>query len=882
MPEKAFSVCIKDSVFIDPCMGSGHILVYAFDVLMQIYTASGWSERDAAKSILENNLYGLDIDDRAGQLAYFAIMMKARRYNRRILNGENKPNVMAIQDSAFMTAELIDYVAAGNAQIRKDLAAIKTVFTDAKEYGSILDVKPVDFTALYNRIVVIEDSATEDLFAMMHREIAITKLTGLIKQAEIMAQKYHVVVTNPPYMGGGGMSAKLSDYLKDHYIESKADLFSAFIEKCIVLCLKNGYSALITMQSWMFLQSFKGLRSKMITDGSIVNMLHLGMNAFATGDVGTIVQTCAFVFSKRARNISGTYVRCTEENSGEKKNTAVLETCKSIGCRSADNVFVLSMSTFEAIDGSPIAYWSSSEIRNAFLGKRLSDYGDIKTGLQTGDNNRFLRMWYEVSYTNISFESCSLETFVSSGKKWLPQVKGGEFRRWYGNYDYVLDWSNNGMQIRNHKGCRMNAMLNPDACFREGMSWSHTSDRFGVRYQPASIVFNVEAPSFFAFNNENRLYCLGFLNSHVARYCMDLMNSTIHFLAGNVKTIPLILTPTKKESVSKKVKSNIDYSRLDWDAFETSWDFTRHPMLPVYADAPDYAYRISNFYDMWAHQCQERFNQLKANEEELNRIFIDIYGLQEELTPEVEDKDVTVRLADKTRDIKSFISYAVGCMLGRYSLDAEGLAYAGGVWDENKYHSFIPDADNIIPICDDEYFEDDIVGRFIEFVETVYGTDTLEENLTFIADALSGSGTPREVIRKYFLSDFFADHLKTYQKRPIYWQFDSGKKNGFKCLVYMHRYQPDTIARIRTDYIHELQSRYRTAIADLEDRVEHASASERVKLSKQLAKIKDQELELRKYEEKIHHLADQMIEIDLDDGVKVNYAKFGDVLAKIK
>ena len=368
---------------------------------------------------------------------------------------------------------------------------------------------------------------------------------------------------------------------------------------------------------------------------------------------------------------------------------------------------------------------------------------------------------------------------------------------------------------------------------------------------------------------------------------MDIFNSTMHFLVGQMNQLPVIERTEDNEKIEFIVKNNVALSKADWNSFETSWDFTRHPFIKAITKYPNMMdvgnIYLAECYDIWAGECEERFEKLKANEEELNRIFIDIYGLQDELTPEVEDKDVTVRKADLGRDARSFISYAVGCMFGRYSPTYDGLAYAGGTWDDGKYNIYKPDADGIIPICDDEYFEDDIVGRFVEFVQVVYGDSSLEDNLRFIANALGGKGQPKEVIRNYFLNDFYADHCKIYQKRPIYWLFDSGKKNGFKCLIYLHRYQPDTIARIRTDYVHEQQARYRTAIEGLEKQVAAAtSTSERVKLTKQLNKVQAQDTELHQYEEKVHALADQMIKIDLDDGVKHNYEIFKDVLAKIK
>ena len=428
-----------------------------------------------------------------------------------------------------------------------------------------------------------------------------------------------------------------------------------------------------------------------------------------------------------------------------------------------------------------------------------------------------------------------------------------------------------------------------DKYFQDSITWSAlTAGTSSFRYSDYGALFDSAGSSMFP--GDKWKYILAILNTKVSNEILTVINPTLNYGAGSIANIPIIIVEEKKKQVEKLSENCVQVSHYDWDSFETSWDFQHHPLLrkvPTIAEA----------FEQWQAECDDRFNQLKTNEEELNRIFIDIYGLQDELTPEVEDKDVTVRKADLGRDIRSFISYAVGCMFGRYSLDVDGLAYAGGEWDKvnsseggregtlgcaSKYASFSADKDNIIPICDDEYFEDDIVGLFVEFVKTVYGADTLDENLKFIADALGGKGQPKDVIRNYFLNDFYSDHCKIYQKRPIYWLFDSGKKNGFKALIYMHRYQPDTIARIRTDYVHEQQARYRTAIADLEQRIANASTSERVKLNKKLTTLRAQDTEIRTYEEKIHHLADQMISIDLDDGVKKNYAIFQDVLAKIK
>ncbi len=865
---------VEDIKVIDPCMGSGHILVYAFDVLMQIYTASGWSERDAAKSILENNLYGLDIDDRAGQLAYFAVMMKARKYNRRILNGEIRPNVMAIQDSSFMTGDLIGYVAASDKNISAALTEIKKVFTDAKEYGSILNVKELDFGAIYHRIEEIALSTPEDLFAMQNRDIAMGRLLQLIEQAEIMAQRYSVVVTNPPYMGSSGMGDKLGNYVKENYPNSKSDLFAAFIEKCKKMLDRLGYQAMITQHAWMFLGSYEKLRAN-IYGGLIVNMAHLGPRAFEE-IAGEVVQTTSFVLcNNRIHNFKGVYKRLTDGTSQDEKEEMFL---------SSQHSFVTNQEQFSKVPGEPTAYWVSEHIFEIFrTAPKLGSAIDARIGMVSGDNDRFLRLWHEVSFEKIEFGAKAHHD--PQLKKWYPLQKGGSTRYWYGNQDYLVNWENDGYEVKNdnYMGKRVRSHnYNGSQQFKEGISWNSISTtNFCCRYAPEGFTFDAAGPLCEVIKKENLFYVLAMLTSKVANYLFALINPTINFPSGYLESLPLLIE--HKEQVSELAKECVSLSKDEWDSFEGSWNFKTHPLVIGVSGTC----KLETQYSLWEKKCIERFNRLKDNEELLNEIFIEAYGLGDSLSSEVDESDVTLRVANLERDVKSLISYAVGCMFGRYSLDVEGLVYAGGSWDERNYKTYIPDRDAIIPITDDEYFEDDIVARFIKFIEAVYGKDVLEENLKFIANALGGKGTAREIIRNYFLNEFYADHCSAFSvtgsgKRPIYWLFDSGKKNGFKCLIYMHRYQPDTIARIRTDYIHELQSRYRTAIVDLEDRVAHAASGERVKLNKQLAKIKDQELELRKYEEKIHHLADQMIEIDLDDGVKVNYAKFGDVLAKIK
>ena len=874
---------------IDPCMGSGHILVYMFDVLVKIYEAYGYSARDAVKSIIENNLYGLDIDDRAAQLAYFAVMMKARQYDRRFFSHSLQPHVYAIAESNHLDKFAVEYFCNGDEKLTAAMDTIITELHDAKEYGSILNVTPQDWSALYARFAEIK----EDIH--ISREAALRELLPLVQVAEALAQKYDVVVTNPPYMAVSNAGAKVNDYVKKNFPDSKADLFAVFIERCGQMAKKNGYQAMITQHAWMFLSSFEKLRSKLLAV-DIVNLAHLGSRAFEEIG-GEVVQTTSFVI-RRSHVVAykGEYCRLIEPTSQQGKENLFL---------SKEECHTAKQKSFANIPGTPIAYWVSPQLLQAFISSpTLSTLSSPKVGLQSGNSEKYFRLWQEVDFHLISFDG-------NKNFKWFPCVKGGEARKWYGNNTSIINWEHDGAEIRNETS---SVIRNPGFYFKAGLTWTKITSVFAVRFFPENMVLSDSSVYVFP---DRMTYILAFLNSKLAPMIVGLLNPTLNFVATTIGAIPIIQCDRSK--VGNLAEDNITITQKDWDSFETSWDFQHHPLIrkvPTIAEA----------FDQWQAECDDRFNQLKANEEELNRIFIDIYGLQDELTPEVEDKDVTVRKADLGRDIRSFISYAVGCMFGRYSLDVDGLAYAGGNYDSkycrwirrfgdkateeidengNLIHgvwagctlweydgvrkdgkwipaSFAPDTDNIIPICDDEYFDDDIVGRFVEFVKTVYGEDTLDENLKFIADALGGKGAPKEVIRNYFLNDFYADHCKIYQKRPIYWLFDSGKKNGFKALIYMHRYREDTIARIRTDYVHEQQGRYRTAIADLESRIANADTGSRVKLTKQLTKLQNQAEELRVYEEKIHHLADQMIRIDLDDGVKHNYEIFKDVLAKIK
>ncbi|MBI6064297.1 BREX-1 system adenine-specific DNA-methyltransferase PglX [Clostridium perfringens] len=871
----------EDIKVLDPCMGSGHILVYAFDVLYEIYKTAGYSEREIPRKILQNNLYGLDIDDRAAQLASFALIMKARHYNRRLFREIQREeldlNLCSIQESNGIEKEAIEYFSNGNKELQEDVEYLVKVFTDAKEYGSILEVEKVNFEAVKERLKEIGQE--DNLMFGDYRKILLEKLPVLVKQAEIMSRKYEVCVTNPPYMGRRSMGNKLKSYLDKNYIKSKNDSFSVIIERVMDLTQKNKYFSLITMHSWLFLPYFKLLRDKILNEALIENLLHLGTRAFEEIG-GEVVQSVSFVVMKSNinMNLKGSYLNLTNYNSSYKKEQSILNKTYSI--------YKINQKEFYKIPEYPIAYWVSDKIRNLFSNELFGNKFEAVGQNLTGNNDKYLRLLWEIS-----------DDKIGRGKKWLFYAKGGGYRKWFGNIEYVINWSNEAIEhYKNDKICRI---IPKEYWYSKGITWSLIcTGSPSFRELPLEATCDVGGSSIFFNNYCNYYYYIGLLNSNLSKEILNIINPTINFSTGVIAKLPIIVL--KQNIVEDIVLKNIDISKYDWDSFETSWDFERHPLLKYLDNSDDN--KISSAFSKWKEECENNFNQLKSNEEELNRIFIDIYGLQDELTPDVEDKDVTIRKADRERDIKSFISYAVGCILGRYSIDADGLIYAGGEfkekWDlENKKvrkiekdeegkiisdswvdATFIPDSDNIIPITEDEYFEDDMVSRFVDFVRTVYGEDTLEENLDFIADSIGrkGNETSRATIRRYFLKDFYKDHLKVYQKRPIYWMFESGKNNGFKALIYMHRYDEQTVAKVRTDYLHTLQRKYEAEIERVKLTMDssEATAKEKTASKKKIDKIMKQIEECKEYDEVVAYLANEQINIDLDDGVKINYAKF--------
>jgi hypothetical protein len=843
---------------IDPCMGSGHILVYAFDVLMQIYESAGHTQREAAMSILENNIYGLDIDDRAFQLSYFAVMMKARQYNRRILSEETVCHVYSIQESNTVNRNHLKYFGAGMSSLERDdtmkqLTELLDTFDDAKEYGSILNVKPCNWNLLHKFLAEGNEHGQMSLDTIgldRTRE----QIYLFLRIGQIMAQKYDVVITNPPYMGSDSMDTRLSNYVKKLFPQAKADLYAVFMETCGRMLKVNGLQSMITQHSWMFLSSFEKLRCELLESKTFLSMVHLGARAFEEIS-GEVVQTVAWVMRNHTYDYKAIYCRLVDQNSQSDKEKTFLQ---------RKNIFFLSQSKYRIIPGSPIAYWISPSLQKLFAsGHKITEYVSSRDGLTTGNNERFIKQFWEVDFHNIQFNSNNAESFWKTGRKYAPLIKGGLYRKWYGNNWFVITYGKPDYEILSKCG---NKLPSREVYFLPYISWNRISTRMAFRYSEAGYIF--ESASLIEFSQlfENAMFALAFFNSKLANCEMELINPTTNMLSGYVDQL-CIPDIAEKEYCIGLARSCIKISKEDWDSFETSWDFSCHPLV--------HGTSVKKAFEAWKVKCDERFEQIKRNEENLNMIFLEASGLSDELSVKVEDGNVSIRRADEQRDIKGLLSYAIGCIFGRYSLDDSGLAYAGGAWDASKYSSFIPDKDNILPITDEEYFEDDIVGQFCVWLKKVYGAETLEENLDFIANALgSKSNTSREAIRNYFLNDFIRDHIKAYQKRPIYWLFDSGKQNGFKALIYMHRYDENTIGNLRIDYLHRMERVYDSEIARMQHVIDNSSdAREVIKAAKRKEKLQKQVKECKEYDEKIAHLALDRISIDLDDGVKVNYEK---------
>ncbi|MFJ6922470.1 MAG: BREX-1 system adenine-specific DNA-methyltransferase PglX [Lactobacillus gallinarum] len=860
--------------FVDPAMGSGHILVYAFEVFMQIYETQGYSDRDAASLIIKNNLYGLDIDTRAYQLSYFALLMKARQNDRRLFRRDHQVHLYDVPTIHYVVEDyhdLITDLGLNKEKTTKDLKKVLDVFKYGDDLGSIIKVdKDIDIDNLRKLTEMKEEPEQLSFLAdsIMKRE----QLSEVLNVAEVLRNKYDIAVTNPPYMGGGKMDAPLKKYVQKNYPDAKADLFSVFMEKLMNLTTEIGYIGMVTMHSWMFLSNFEKLRMK-IQSHTIVNMAHLGTRAFE--DIGgEVVQTTTFILQNQFRkNYVGSYERLVDYDSQDKKEKVFLAIVKSINKK---DLYQGNQLRFQKIPGIPIVYWLSSNFINIFQNKSLSNFGTACVGLQTSNNKRFVRKWTEVNFYKIGINIANIEESEKSLKKWFPYNKGGNFRKWYGNREYVVNWERNGYEIReynNHLNQTRKSNIgiaNTKFYFKESGTWGLVStNKFSVRYSPQGSIFDTGGSSLFS---KNIKYLIGLLNTNLVQKIMYIQNPTLNYQPGNVSKIPIVWGDQK--NIVEKVTSNIKISKQDWDAFETSWDFKKNPLLLTNASVLQQAYKI------WSQEALNRFNQLKDNEEELNKIFITLYGLQDELTPEEDDKEVSVRKADQVRDIKAFLSYFIGCVFGRYSLDKDGLAYAGGDWNNFNYQTFIPNKDNIILLTDRQYFEDsrDIIVRLKEFLSKTFDPDHLSDNMNFIAQTLDSKkfekGTNAEqIIRDYFLNDFYKDHSKIYQKRPIYWEFSSGRNKGFKALMYLHRYTPDQLAMVR-HYLHDLQPAMNDLInVDQNLLDQETTASAKSKYRKTISTLNKQMAEMVKYDQILDHLSQNPVDLDLDDGVLVNHDK---------
>ena len=912
---------IEDVKILDPAMGSGHILVYAFDLLFEMYENLGWSTKDTVLSILKNNLYGLEIDERAGQLASFALMMKAREKFSRlfsVLKREEafKLNTLIIEESNNLSEKIKNKIKDNNLN---NLSKIIEDFEDAKEYGSILKLETIDRETLEKEFNLLKESLDNEQGTLIFNEdeldINIEEdlelIESLIVQHIALTNKYEAVITNPPYMGGKGFSPRLKTYVEKNYKDTKSDLFAVFIERCNEFTKKNCYTSMITMQSWMFLSSFETLRKNIIEKTEIISLNHLGTRAFSEIG-GEVVSTVAWVSQKKSPKNDGIYLRLVDYNNADLKEEEFFN---------KNNYFQAKQKDFEKIPGSPIAYWVSDKIREIFeKNQKLGEVGEAKQGLATADNNRFLRLWNEVSFIKIGHNMTNSQEALESKKKWFPYNKGGEFRKWYGNQEYLVNWENDGYEIKNFKNA---VVRNPSYYFKESISWSKvSSSNFSMRFYQKGLLFADAGMSY--FSNENLKYILGLSNSKLINKILSLLSPTLNFEVGHISNIPII----KKENtlVEKLVEENLNISKEEWDSRETSWDFERLSLV----DGKDLRTAFENYCSHW----RDNFVQLHKNEEELNRLFIEIYELQDEMDEKVSFDDITILKKEakiveidnsKAREfssesesylydrgvslefnkdelVKQFLSYAIGCIMGRYSTDKPGLIMANSddvlELSSNKFSvkdtdgdirqevetEFLPDEFGILPITAEKDFSNDIVERVKEFVKIFYGEESLKDNLNFIAEALGNKDNrnPEEILRAYFITAFYKDHLQRYQNRPIYWLMNSGKKNAFSCLFYMHRYEPLTVARVRADYLIHYQEMLENKRKFIERQLysEDITAKEKKNVEKELKDLDVLLKELREYANEVKHIAEQKIALDLDDGVNVNYERLGAILKK--
>lgn len=866
--EKRKDLKPTDIKFIDPCMGSGHILVYAFELLVDIYCNEGYSQSDSALLIVENNLYGLDIDDRASSLSYFALMMKASYYNKNLVLGKYKVNLCSVQESNNI--ENVDEVALffsnGNERLLEEFTYLITVFYDGKEYGSILNLRKVDFKSLYNRIEELRNYSPTTKEENNYLKEIFSKLLPLINQANIMSHHYDVVVTNPPYLSNSRMNKKLAMYVNREYNIAKNDLAVVFIQKAVgVLSKEDALIAMITTVSWMYLKSFEKFRKYLLHSFQLNSIVDFGTELFE-GKIGHL-PVVTWVNRKHLPFQKLCGIRLSEYNYSKRKE-------KHNQFFNKENYHYTDQYDFAKIPGEPVAYWLGDSFIKAFeQGRTLGELTVCRNGMKTGDNERFLRLWWEVNLSKANFTAENVNDAYESGATYFPYNKGGEYRKWYGNNDYLINWYKNGETVMGKAKLdgRHTQDYNQELKFMPLATWSLITVKPAFRYKQNALS-DIAGMSFYT-SQDKLLYYLGFCNSVIATEMIKLLAPTMNCQVGDIARLPILHSLSKEQEVNDLVTENINLAKEDFDSFETSWDFTTHPFIKYKTSTG----KLLDAYLQWEKVANGRFNKVKENEEKLNEIFLDIYNVKDGFKSEVEEKDVTIYKAEKVRDVKSFLSYVVGCVLGRYNLDDLGSVYTGEVWDIDKYKTFTPVIDNCVVITDNEDYDEDIVYYLKKFLVTVFDENSLEENLTFISSSLNEKGkTPTEKIRNYFFNTFYKEHLSNYTvgvsgKRPIYWMLSSGKKKGFKALVYMHRWYYGTLSGVRSHQLYDMINYYKNAIENLDSNfVDEDDPSYKV-----MMKYRDTLLsrydEVQTFEKKLSKL--EGVDIDTDDGIKFNHKK---------
>ena len=924
--ENLEKIKIEDIKILDPAMGSGHILVYAFDLLFEMYENLGWSTKESVLSILKNNLYGLEIDERAGQLASFALMMKAReKFSRLFLvlkrEEDFKLNTLIIEESNSLSERVKKRIKTNNLN---NLNKIIQEFEDAKEYGSILKLESIDKEILEREFNLLKESFNnneqetlifneDEMIIDINEELEL--IENLIKQHTVMTDKFDITVTNPPYMGNSRMNGILKEYIDKNYSDVKSDLFAVFFIKCGEITKKKGYLAFMSPFVWMFIKSYEELRKIFIEEKTISSLVQLEYSGFEDATV----PICTFVLQNSYTDKKGEYIKLSDFKGAKNQPIKTLEAVKNPNCNWR---FQAKQKDFEKIPGSPIAYWVSDKIREMFENKLIGNLFPVKKGADTGNNDLFLKMWHEVNIRKSGLTLGIEETKKEFTGKWVPYNKGGEFRKWYGNLEYFINWENDGYDLKNSKA----NLRSPQLYFRDGITWNALSSSKTSARKSTNSIFDSAGSSMFPQKEEIGYY-LAFMNSKIVDYLLKILNPTLNYGAGTISNLPDVDIKKHKEIIKNKSQQNISISKEEWDSRETSWDFEKLSLIDGSID-------LKTTYENYCNYWRNNFVQLHKNEEELNRLFIEIYDLQDEMDEKVSFDDITILKKEakiiqidntisknfssesekylynrgvslefnKDELVKQFLSYAVGCIMGRYSTNKSGLIIANSddilELSENKFivkgsdgeirqeieSKFLPDEFGIIPITDEKDFSNDIVEKVKEFIKFVYGEESLKDNLNFIAEALGNKDNKpaEEIIRTYFIKDFYSDHLQRYQKRPIYWLMNSGKKNAFSCLFYMHRYEPLTVARVRADYLIPYQEMLENKRKFIERQLsdDDISAKEKKNIEKQLKELDTSLKELREYANEVKHIAEQKILLDLDDGVNVNYEKLGAILKK--